>query len=98
MYKTILGCVLWIFGVLIFAYFKYDSWHIVPYPYSIALQIFGCAVTSFGTYMIFKGTRDKANKISKKMRVFIENLKENGEKIEVNLLECEIKENNYNEE
>ncbi len=97
--KGILGILLTVLGILTFIYFMHDSLHIVPYPYNVVLQIFGNVIAVFGIYFALKGFANRIDlKDRRKFNTFKKDLMENGEKIEVDLTKCEIKENAYSEE
>lgn len=95
MIKRILGITLTVLGFLSFYIIGSHKGNILPNPYDAVLQILCNAIGIFGIYLAAKGYSYKDLKARKNFEAFKKELIENGEKIEVDLSKCEIKENNY---
>jgi len=93
MIKRIIGYTLVVLGFVIFCFFRRYTRDSIPY--SIVIFIVGAAILLIGAFIIFKGVSLKEQEPSKQFKKSIADLKENGEKIQVDLLKCGIKENDY---
>jgi hypothetical protein len=96
MIRRILAYILFGLGFLIMTFFKKYTGDILPYPflfYILGLLMF----IGGGLFLRFTPTH-KEVKTREKLDKLISDLLEHGEKVKVNLTDCEIKENNYTEE
>jgi hypothetical protein len=96
MWRRILAYFLFGLGFLTITYFRKYSGVIIPHPflfYLLGLVMFGGGLLLL-RYTLTKGEMN----LQKKMGDAIKDLKTNGEKIQVDLTQCAIKEHNYMEE
>ena len=96
MWKRLLACMLFGLGFLTVTYFRRYSGELIPYPF--LFWLLGLAM--FGGGLLFLRYTPSTKEIStqKQMATIINDLKENGEKMQVDLTICELKEHNYIEE
>ena len=92
MWRRILAYFLFGLGLLTITFFRKYSGEFIPYPFLFYLA--GLAMFIVGL-LLLRNTPTSKELILKKQ---IEDLKANSDKIYVDLLQCEIKENNYTEE
>jgi hypothetical protein len=94
--KRILAWILFGIGILILAFFRNYTGNVIPYPWLIYVSGILCFLIGF--FLLRKTPTIDQNKIMEKAKAFINDLKTNGEKLKVDLENCEIKENHYYEE
>ena len=92
----ILSFLLLILAFLGDMYFGHYTGTLIPKPF--LFRIASWTIGLIGFYLIFLVFRSRKNKVAKEIASWKANLKLNGEKILVNLPECEIKENYYFDE
>ncbi len=95
MVKRVIAYILFAIGFVIIAFFRNYHGTIIPYPFVIWL--IGLSMWFFGWRVLRYGEKFKQLREDEKQKKFIDDLKENGEKIQVDLTQCEIKENDYSE-
>ena len=91
--KRILAWSLFGTGTLVLTFFKHYRGSIIPSPF----LIWGAGIVCYivGIVLLLKVPKVAEDKLHKKMRSLIGELKQNGNKLTVVLDDCEIKENNY---
>ncbi len=94
--KRILGWTAFGIGLLILTFFRRYNGNVIPYPWIIYISGIICFIAGF--FLLRKTPTNSANKLYEKAMVFINQLKENGERLTVDLDKCEIKENHYVQE
>ncbi|HEY8969709.1 MAG TPA: hypothetical protein VIM64_11470 [Puia sp.] len=96
MWRRILAYFLFGLGFLTLTFFKHYRGEMIPYPFLfwlIGLALWG------GGFLLLRYTPDGGEpRDRKKLMATIADLKSNGEKIQVDLAKCEIKEHSYSEE
>jgi hypothetical protein len=91
--KRIIGWILIVVGILFYAFFKKYQGDLIPFP--IVFYLIGFSMIIIGFVILRKTPKvDQINLIEKAEKLKAE-LKSNGQKIEVDLKDCEIKENHY---
>jgi len=96
MWRRILAYFLFISGFLTVTFFKHYSGDLIPYPF--LFWVLGLVLFA-GGFLFLRYTPDsKELNIRKRLVETINGLKNNGERIQVDLSQCEIKEHNYMEE
>src|ERR1700683_5063084 len=93
--KRILGYILCILGFIVILFFNRYLGNIIPYPKMI-LPIGGILLV-VGSVLLGATPTYRQLKAEQKLKNSSNNLIENGEKIQVDLTQCEIKENDYSE-
>ncbi|MFT3702624.1 MAG: hypothetical protein QM802_09650 [Agriterribacter sp.] len=93
MAKRIAAYTLIILGILTFLYFRNYSGELIPYP-SLFWSL-GIAILAGGVLLLRLTPSPAASKTQKQLASIIADLKNNGEKISVDLTQCELKEQNY---
>ena len=93
--KRLLGWILIILGILLYAFFKAYNGGIIPYPF--LFYILGFSLIIIGFIILRKAPKKNDILIIEKAKKIKQDLINNGDKIEINLNECEIKENHYYE-
>jgi len=93
--KRIIGWILIIVGILFYAFFKKYTGQLIPYP--IIFYLIGLTFIISGFIILRKTPKLNEINLLEKAEALKKELKENGLKIEVNLENCEIKENHYYE-
>ena len=96
MWRRILAYILFAFGFLIITFFRKYSGTVIPYP--SLFYLLGFIIFLGGLLFLRYTPTTKETNLQKQMAETINDLKENGERIKVDLTQCEIKENNYTEE
>lgn len=94
--KRILAWTLFGIGLLILTFFRRYNGNVIPYPWLIYVSGILCFLIGF--YLLRKTPTTTENKILEKAKALVKDLKENGEKLMVDLDACEIKENHYYQE
>jgi len=94
--KRILAWVSFGAGVIILAFFRNYHGTVIPYPWLI--YVFGILCFICGFLLLRKTPTANENKMYEKAKAFINDLKENGDRLAVELNNCEIKENHYYQE
>jgi hypothetical protein len=95
MWRKITAYSLFILGFLTITFFRHYTGEIIPYP--SLFWLIGFALFFVG-YMLIRYTPSvKDQKRIQQLRQLIGDLKANGEKIRVDLSDCEILEHNYSE-
>jgi len=94
--KRILAWTLFGVGLLILTFFRRYNGNVIPYPWLIYVSGILCFL--FGFFLLRKTPTTNQNNIMERAKAFVNDLKENGEKLTVNLDNCEIKENHYYQE
>jgi len=96
MIKRVIAVILFIIGLLIYMFFRGYNGTLIPYSWVFYLVGIAMWITGF---VLFRSSKSiKENKAIIQLKALVDELKTNGEKIVVNLDQCEIKENNYSEE
>jgi hypothetical protein len=96
MWRRILAYFLFGLGFLTLTFFKHYTGELIPYPF--LFWLIGLALFA-GGFLFLRYTPDgKELEMRKKLVATIADLKNNGEKIQVDLSKCEIKEHSYSEE
>ncbi len=93
MVKRILGFILCILGFIVIIFFTKYLGNIIPYPKMI-LPI-GAIMLLIGSILLGSTPTFRQLKTDRKLKASANNLIENGKKINVDLTQCEIKENDY---
>ncbi len=96
MWRRIIAYFLIGLGLLTIIFFRKYSGELIPYPF--LFWLIGLALFWGGFLFLRYTPSTKDISVQKQITTLIEDLKENGEKIQVNLTECELRENNYIEE
>src|SRR6476620_6164528 len=96
MWRRIIAYILFGLGFLTVTFFRRYSGEIIPYP--VLFYLLGLAMFVGG--LLFLRYTPSANELNfqKQIAQTIDDLKANGDKIPVDLTQCEIKEHNYTEE
>lgn len=92
----ITGIILIILGLLDIFFFWNYSGEVIPLP--MVWLIGGVVMVSLAVFLLFRSFTDAAASLDEVVRDQVDQLKQEGEKIEVNLDECEIMTNNYTRE
>jgi hypothetical protein len=96
MAKRIIAIVLFLSGFFIYLFFyKYNGTLI---PYSWAFYLLGLILWVTGIFLLRNSKSINNIKAIEQLKIIVNDLKNSGEKIVVDLSKCEIKENNYSEE
>ncbi len=96
MWRRILAYILFGLGFLTVTFFRRYSGNLIPYPF--LFWLLGLAMF-WGGFLLFRYTPStKELSIQQTMRYLISDLKENGDKIRVDLTKCQLREHNYTEE
>ncbi len=96
MWRRIIAYILFGLGILTITFFRKYSGEIIPYPF--LFWLLGIAMF-FGGFLFLRYTPSRKElTIQKQISEMISDLKENGERILVDLSQCELKEHNYFEE
>lgn len=96
MWRRIIAYFLIGLGLFTIIFFRKYSGELIPYPF--LFWLIGLAMFWGGFLFLRYTPSTKDISVQKQITTLIEDLKENGEKIQVNLTECELRENNYIEE
>ncbi|NVN94207.1 MAG: hypothetical protein HXX18_02865 [Bacteroidetes bacterium] len=96
MIRRIIAYILFLFGLLTVTFFRKYSGNIIPFPF--LFWIIGIAMFIGGWALLRFTPTIKESKENEKIKILINQLIENGEKIIVDLSKCDIKTNNYTEE
>lgn len=96
MRRRILAYILFGLGVLTVTFFRKYSGELIPYPFLFGLL--GLAMFWVGLLILRYTPSTKEITVKKQIAAVINELKENGEKIQVDLTQCELKAHNYIEE
>lgn len=96
MQRRILAYLLFGLGFLTATFFRKYSGELIPYPF--LFWLLGLSMLFGGLLLLRYAPAPKELSIRKQVKKLIADLKENGEKIQVDLSKCEIKEHNYVEE
>lgn len=96
MQRRILAYLLFGLGFLTATFFRKYSGELIPYPF--LFWVLGLSMLFGGLLLLRYAPAPKELSIRKQVKKLIADLKENGEKIQVDLSKCEIKEYNYVEE
>ncbi|MBV4359226.1 hypothetical protein [Pinibacter aurantiacus] len=96
MQKRFLAYLLFGIGVITVTFFRHYSGEIIPYPFLFWLS--GFALFGIGVWLLRNTPSAAEENIQKRLAEAVSDLKENGEKIRIDLTECEVKEHNYIEE
>lgn len=96
MWRRILAYILFGLGFLTVTFFRKYSGELIPYPF--LFWLLGLAMFWGGLLFLRYTPSTKEIGIQKQLASLINDLKENGEKIQVDLTQCELKEHNYIEE
>jgi predicted membrane protein len=94
--KRILSYILFGLGFLTVTFFRRYSGTLIPYPF--LFWLLGIILFVIGIYLYRTTSTIKEQKNEGIIKKYIADLKENGERIKVDLTKCEIKENNFTEE
>ena len=96
MTKRTLAWISFVIGVFIIAFFRHYNGSVVPHPWLFYVSGLICFIVGF----VFLRTTPTVNenKMLERANGVVNDLKQNGNKIIVDLDKCEIKENNYYEE
>src|SRR5947208_3412816 len=96
MWTRILAYFLFVLGLITVSYFRNYSGEVIPHP--SLFYLVGLALFIAGFLLLRRVRMSPDPKIQKQIGASIKELKTLGEKIEVDLSQCEIKEHNYIEE
>ena len=96
MWRRILAYILFGLGFLTVTFFRKYSGDLIPYPF--LFWLLGLGMFWGGLLFLRYTPSPKEINNQKQVNVAINELKENGEKIQVDLTQCELKEHNYFEE
>lgn len=96
MLRRIISYILFVLGLLIVLFFRKYSGELIPYPFLFYLSGFGMLFSGF-LLLRYTPTATQSN-VQKKVSEAIIYLKTKGERIAVDLTQCEIKEHHYIEE
>ena len=96
MWRRILAYILFGLGFLTVTFFKKYSGELIPYPF--LFWLLGLAMFWGGFLFLRYTPSTKEITFQKRIATLINDLKENGEKIQVDLTQCELKEHSYIEE
>ncbi|HVU54674.1 MAG TPA: hypothetical protein VHD83_06440 [Puia sp.] len=96
MWRRILAYILFGLGFLTLTFFKHYTGELIPYPFLFWLV--GLALFAGGLLFLRYTPDGRDLEARKKLVATIADLKNNGEKIQVDLSKCEIKEHSYSEE
>ncbi|MFL5739205.1 MAG: hypothetical protein ACJ75B_03235 [Flavisolibacter sp.] len=96
MWRKILAYFLFGLGFFAVIYFRRYSGQVIPYPYFF--YIIGLVIILGGVLLLRSTTRTSAMHLLHQIERTIKDLKRKGERIEVKLYQCEIKEHTYTEE
>lgn len=94
--KRLLGWILIILGLLLYVFFKKYNGGLIPYPFLFYILGFAMIITGF--ILLRKTPKKHDILILEKAKKIKQDLIDNGDKIVVNLNDCEIKENHFYEE
>jgi hypothetical protein len=96
MWRRIIAYLLIVLGLLTIIFFRKYSGELIPYPF--LFWLIGLAMFLGGLIFLRYTPSSKDISVQQQIAKFIEDLKEHGERIQVNLTECELRENHYIEE
>lgn len=96
MWRRILAYLLFGLGFLTITFFRKYSGELIPYPF--LFWLLGLAMFWGGLLFLRYTPSTKEVKVQKEIAAIINDLKDYGEKIQVDLTVCELKEHNYIEE
>ena len=96
MWRRILAYILFGLGFLTVTFFRKYSGELIPYPF--LFWLLGLAMFWGGLLFLRYTPSTKEITVQKQIAAVINDLKENGEIIQVDLTQCELKEHNYIEE
>lgn len=96
MWRRTLAYILFGLGFLTVTFFRKYSGEIIPYPF--LFWLLGLSMFWGGILFLRYTPSTKEMNIQKQITAIINDLKENGDKIQVDLTQCELKEHNYIEE
>jgi len=91
--KRILGYILCALGFIIILFFKKYAGNSIPYP--VLILPTGAILLFIGVILLWVTPTYGEYKATQKLKNSETDLQENGEKIQVDLTQCEIKENDY---
>ncbi|HET6225144.1 MAG TPA: hypothetical protein VFF27_02630 [Bacteroidia bacterium] len=96
MVRRIVGYFIYALGFLTITFFKDYAGTVIPYPF--VFWLIGIACFIIGSILIRSIPSVKQQKSDEQLQKRIQELKNTGERITVNLNDCDIKEHNYTEE
>lgn len=96
MWRQILACVLIGSGILLVLFFRKYSGNLIPFPYLFYIGGLGLFISGFLLLRYTPAIEELS--FQKRISEAIEDLKLNGDKISINLEQCELKEHNYSED
>jgi hypothetical protein len=96
MWRRILAYILFGLGFLTVTFFRRYSGEVIPYPFLFWLLGLGMFIGGL-LFLRYTPTATEIN-LQKQIAETISDLKANGDKIQVDLTQCDIKANNYTEE
>ena len=91
--KRITGWVLVIVGILFYLFFKKYHGDFIPFPF--VFYAIGFSMTIYGLIILSRTPKLKHIKLIEMAEELIKQIKENGDRVEVDLNDCEIKEHHY---
>jgi hypothetical protein len=94
--KRFLAYVFFILGFFTVTFFKHYTGHLIPYSFLFWLA--GFIMFGIGLWLLRNTPSAGQQSNQKRLMEAVRDLKENGEKIQVDLTECELKEHSYVEE
>lgn len=95
MLKQIAACALFILGLLTMTFFRHYTGDIIPYPWLFFLA--GIGMLIIGYILLRSSLSRKETAARKALQELITDLKENGQKLTVDLRACEVRGNDYAE-
>jgi hypothetical protein len=98
MVRKIIAYILFVLGAIIVLFFRHYRGNLIPFEYSIIYYLIGTGMWLGGYFLLRSKENGKNTKQAIELRKLVDEIKITGEKIVVNLEECEIKENSYTEE
>src|ERR1043165_1779869 len=94
--RRISGWVTFAAGLLILTFFRRYNSNVIPYPWLFYVSGILCFLIGF--FLLRRTPTVDQNKILEKAKALIKDLKENGDRLLIDLGDCEIRENHYYEE
>ena len=94
--KRIIAYIIILLGLLAFEFFRHYNGQVIPYTFGFGLL--GLALFLIGGWWLRNTPTIKQSKEALAAKQFTDDLKANGDKISIDLGNCEVKENKYSEE
>ncbi|HEX8514552.1 MAG TPA: hypothetical protein VF868_00025 [Bacteroidia bacterium] len=94
--KRLLAWTFFAIGFIILTFFRNYKGNVIPYPWLIYVGGLLCFIV--GLILLLKNPKTPDNGLLLTVEKYIKNLKENGDRIKVDLNSCDLKQNDYFEE